>query len=80
MIYPGAKTILDLTYDDGSAVLQLQTPDPLDKVQSWYEAKLQPGKTLRATPGSVIMKTNALTATLVAEDNLTTIVIKKVNR
>lgn len=80
LIYPGAKTILDLTYDDGSAVLQLQTPDPLDKVQPWYETNLKPTKTLRATSGSVIMKNDALTATLVAEDSLTTIVIKKANR
>ena len=80
LIYPGAKTILDLTYDDGSAVLQLQTPDPLDKVQPWYEASLKPTKTLRATSGSVIMKNDALTATLLAEESLTTIVIKKVNR
>jgi hypothetical protein len=80
LIYPGAKTVLDLTYDDGSAVLQLQTPDPLDKVQPWYETNLKPTKTLRATSGSVIMKNDALTATLVAEDSLTTIVIKKANR
>ena len=76
LIYPGARTIVDMG-DSGGAVLQLETPDALDKVSEWYEANLKPTKTLRATSTSVIQKNAKVTVTLVVEDNLTSIVIKQ---
>ena len=77
LFYPGAQTVLDVTHDDSSGVLQLQTPDHLDKVQAWYESALKPTKILRVTSTTVILKNGPVTATLVAEDNTTTIVIKQ---
>jgi len=77
LFYPGAQTVLDVTHDDGSGVLQLQTPDQLNKVQAWYESTLKPTKTLRVTSATVILKNGPVTATIVAEGNTTTIVIKQ---
>jgi hypothetical protein len=76
LIYPGARTIVDMG-DSGGAVLQLETPDALDKVQSWYESNLKPMKTLRVNSTSTILKRDRVTVTLVSEDNLTSIVIKQ---
>jgi zinc-ribbon domain len=78
LIYPGARTIVDMS-DSGGAVLQLETPDSLDKVREWYEANLKPTKTLRVTSTSVIQKNANVTVTLVSEDKLTSIVIKQVH-
>jgi hypothetical protein len=78
LIYPGARTIVDMS-DSGGAVLQLETPDALDKVREWYEANLKPTKTLRVTSTSVIQKNANVTVTLVSEDKLTSIVIKQVH-
>jgi hypothetical protein len=76
LIYPGSRTIVDMS-DSGGAVLQLETPDALDKVRAWYEANLKPTKTLRVTSTSVIQKNANVTVTLVSEDKLTSIVIKQ---
>jgi hypothetical protein len=78
LIYPGSRTIVDMS-DSGGAVLQLETPDALDKVGAWYEANLKPTKTLRVTSTSVIQKKENVTVTLVSEDKLTSIVIKQVH-
>ena len=78
LIYPGSRTIVDMS-DSGGAVLQLETPDALDKVRAWYEANLKPTKTLRVTSTSVIQKNANVTVTLVSEDKLTSIVIKQVH-
>ena len=77
LFYPGAHTVLDVTNDDGSGVLQLQTPDQLEKVQAWYESALKPTKTIRVTSATMILKNGPVTATIVAENNTTTIVIKQ---
>jgi hypothetical protein len=77
LIYPGSRTIVDMS-DSGGAVLQLETPDALENVRSWYEANLKPTKTLRVTSTSVIQKKENVTVTLVSEDKLTSIVIKQV--
>ena len=76
LIYPGARTVVDIG-DSGGAVLQLETNDPLDKVQGWYESNLKPTKTLRVNTTSIILKREKVTVTLVSEDNLTSIVIKQ---
>jgi ribosomal protein L40E len=77
LIYPGSRTVVDVG-DSGGAVLQLETPDALDKVRGWYEVNLKPTKTLRVTSTSVILKNDNVTATLVSENNTTSIVIKQV--
>jgi hypothetical protein len=77
LIYPGSRIILDLANESGGSVLQLQTSDPLDKVQTWYMSNLQPTKILRVTSGTVILRKDNVTATLVTENNTTAIVIKQ---
>jgi len=77
LVYPGSRTIVDMS-DSGGAVLQMETPDALDKVRAWYEANLKPTKTLRVTSTSVIQKNGNVTVTLISEDKLTSIVIKEV--
>ena len=76
LIYPGSRTIVDMS-DSGGAVLQLETPDALEKVRAWYEANLKPTKTLTVTSTSVIQKKENVTVTLVSDDKLTSIVIKQ---
>jgi hypothetical protein len=76
LIYPGSRTVVDVS-DSGGAVLQLETPDALDKVRAWYEGNLKPTKTLRVTSTSVILKNENVTATLVSENSTTSIVIKQ---
>ena len=77
LIYPGSKVIIDLGQDGGGSVMQLETSDPLNKVQTWYISQLQPQKILQATMHSTILRKDNVTATLVGENNSTTIVIKQ---
>ena len=77
LIYPGSRIILDLANEGGGSVLQLQTSDPLDKVQAWYMSNLQPTKILQVTLGTLILRKDNVTATVVADNNTTNIVIKQ---
>jgi len=77
LIYPGSKVILDLGQQNGGSIMQLETSDPLNKVQTWYISQLQPQKILQATIHSTILRKDNVTATLVGENNSTTIVIKQ---
>ncbi len=77
LVYPGGRVILDLSNDGVGSVLQMSTRDPLDKVQSWYVVNLQPTKILQVTSGTVILRKDNVTATLVAEHDTTNIVIKQ---
>jgi len=77
LIYPGSKIVLDISHEGGGSVLQLSTPDPLNKVQPWYVDNLKPDKILQATMSTAILKKDNVTATLVAENNNTIIVIKQ---
>jgi hypothetical protein len=76
LLYPGAKTILDMKYDDGSRAVHLETNDSLGDVENWYQASLKPAKTMRLTPGSVVLKSDNKTVTLVTENNKTSVLIK----
>jgi hypothetical protein len=78
LVYPGSRVILDLGQEGGGSVMQLETSDPLNKVQTWYIAQLQPQKILQATMHSTILRKDNVTATLMSENNSTTIVIKQV--
>jgi len=75
--YPGAQSIVDMTNNDGSRTLQLQTSDPIDQVQSWYQTNLTLTKTVRLTSASVVMKGDKVTVTLANDDNKTVILIKQ---
>lgn len=76
LIYPGAKTVVDITSGDGRA-LQLQTSDSFDRVIAWYETSIKPTKTMRLTSTSVVLKNENVTTTVAAEDGKTNILIKR---
>ncbi len=75
--YPGAQAVIDMTNTDGSRTIQLQTPDSLAKVESWYHNSLKLTKTMRLTSTSYVMKNDKVTVTLATEDNNTNILIKQ---
>jgi hypothetical protein len=56
LIYPGAQTVVDMTNTDGSRTVQLQTKEPLARVENWYQTNLKLSKTVRLTSTSVVMK------------------------
>ena len=76
LVYPGAKTLMDMKYDDGSRAMTLETGDSLGKVEGWYQSSLRPSKVIRLTSGSVVLKNQNTTATLVVDDDKTNILIK----
>jgi hypothetical protein len=76
LVYPGAQTVLDVTSEGGTGVLQLKTTDGIDKVADWYDAKLKPTKTVRVGP-TVVMKSDNVTATIVSDGSGTSILIKQ---
>ena len=77
LIYPGAQTFVDMTNTDGSRTIQLQTKEPLARVESWYQTNLKLSKTVRLTSASVVMKKEKVTITLAEEDGATNILIKQ---
>ena len=77
LIYPGAQTVVDMTNTDGSRTIQLQTKEPLARVESWYQTNLKLSKTVRLTSASVVMKKEKVTITLAEEDGATNILIKQ---
>jgi len=79
LIYPGARTVVDMTSEGGGRALHLQTADPIAKVEAWYQKALKPNKTMRLTSTSVVLKNAKTTATIAAEDNTTNILIKVAN-
>lgn len=76
LIYPGAKTIVDVSSGDGRAI-QLQSGDSLEQVIAWYEKSIKPTKTMRLTSTSVVLKNQNVTATLASEGGKTNILIKR---
>lgn len=79
LIYPGSKTVVDMTSDGGGRALHLQTPDSMAKVEAWYQKALKPEKTMRLTSTSVVLRNDKTTATIATEDNTTNILIKVAN-
>jgi len=77
LVYPGADTLLDVGDSDGSRVLKLRTADPLNLVQHYYETTLQATKTVAVSNTVVIIRNDKVTATLLAEGDKTSILIKQ---
>jgi hypothetical protein len=77
LIYPGSQTVVDMTNTDGSRTTQLQTKEPLARVESWYQTNVKLSKTVRLTSTSVVMKKDKVTITLAEEDGTTNILIKQ---
>ncbi len=79
LVYPGARTILDVTNQNGGRALQLETSDSFKKVEDWYQATLKPQKTVRLTSNSVVLKNENTTATIAVEGDKTNVLIKQAN-
>jgi hypothetical protein len=74
--YPGARTLVNVG-SEGGGVLQMETPDRIEKVSAWYSSTLKPTKTLQLNAATVIMKNDKVTVTMAATDQGTSIVIKQ---
>ena len=84
LIYPGAKTVLKGTGDEGGDFMQLQTSDSFDKVVNWYKEKLKPQSTVEATdpstglPGrSVVLAGKEIAAIITAAGDTTNIMLAR---
>ena len=77
LIYPGATTKVKMSHDVGDRTTQLETPDSLAQVESWYQSKMKVDKTIRLTSNSVVMKNQKVSITLAVENNKTNILIKE---
>jgi hypothetical protein len=76
LIYPGAKTIVDVRTNDGGRALQLETTDSFSDVEAWYQKAINSEKIIRLTPTSTMIKDRKRIATIVADGNKTAIAIK----
>lgn len=78
-IYPGAKTMMDLTRTNGGSLLQLQSTDSFAKVLDWYTAKLNPKSVIKSGGANAILKSDELMAIITAEDVGTNIMLKELD-
>ena len=76
LVYPGARTVVDMTGEGGGRALHLETSDPFSTVEEWYQKELKPHKTMRLTSSSVVLKNDKTTATIASEGAKTSILIK----
>ena len=76
LVYPGARTIVDITGEGGARAVHLETSDPFSTVEEWYQKELKPHKTMRLTSSSVVLKNDKTTATIASEGAKTSILIK----
>ncbi|HVG38282.1 MAG TPA: hypothetical protein VM870_03275, partial [Pyrinomonadaceae bacterium] len=56
LIYPGAKTEIDIRNNDDGQVLQLTTGDSFAKVVNWYETKMKPEERVIMPDQQAILK------------------------
>jgi hypothetical protein len=77
LVYPGAKTTMEITGEDEGGVLQLQTSDSFDKVVDWYTEKLKPKSVIRMKdPTSrVILEAGGMSVIINANGDGTTIML-----
>ena len=76
LIYPGARTVVDITAEGGGRALQLETSDTFSAVEEWYQKALKPQKTMRLTSTSVVLKNEKTIATIASENGKTNILLK----
>jgi hypothetical protein len=77
LVYPNAKTLLDITKTDGH-VLQLRTGDPPDKVVRWYTDKIKPSETVKVPGGNMtILRSEDVRAIITSVGNETDIIIRQ---
>jgi hypothetical protein len=76
LVYPGARKMVDMVNEGGGRAVQLETSDSFEKVDEWYRKAMKPKKVIQLTSGSVVLKNDKTTATIVTENNKTNILIK----
>ena len=72
LIYPGARTMADVTSPTGTGVLQLQTSDDVDKVANWYLEHLKPTSKQRLS-SMVTMTSGNLNVVILSDSGSTDI-------
>ena len=77
LVYPGAKTLLDITQENGR-ILQLLTQDPMSKVADWYTDKLKPDNIVK-TPGgnTTVLRSNDIKVVITSAGPETSITVKQ---
>lgn len=82
LIYPGAKTLMQVTGGSDGNVIQLQTSDSFDKVVDWYKDKLKPEQIIQSNdqntgmPGrSVILPGKEVTAIINSQGDVTNVML-----
>ena len=78
-IYPGAKTMMDLTRANGGSLLQLQSTDSFAKVLDWYTAKLNPKSVIKTGGANAILKSDEVMAIITAAGEGTNIMLKEMD-
>jgi len=76
LLYPGARTVVDIKSEGGGRALQLETSDSFSAVEEWYQKALKPEKTMRLTSTSVVLKNEKTIATIASENGKTNILLK----
>jgi len=76
LIYPSARKIMDVVADGGGRAVTLETSESFEKVDEWYRSTLKPEKVVQLTAGSVVMKNERITATIIGDNEKTLILLK----
>jgi hypothetical protein len=76
LIYPSARKIMDVVADGGGRAVTLETSESFEKVDEWYRSTLKPEKVVQLTTGSVVMKNEKITATIIGDNEKTLILLK----
>jgi len=76
LIYPSARKTMDVVADGGGRAVTLETSESFEKVDEWYRATLKPEKVVHLTAGSVVMKNEKITATIIGDNDKTLILLK----
>jgi hypothetical protein len=77
LIYPGAKTTLEMESEEGGSMLQLQSKDAYEKVLDWYLEKLKP-KNIKRLPGPMaVLNSDKLVAIINGGNGDTSIILKR---
>jgi hypothetical protein len=67
---------MDVIADGGGSAVTLETSESFEKVDEWYRSTLKPEKVVRLTAGSVVMKNEKITATIIGDNEKTLILLK----
>ena len=83
LLYPGARTTMEITNPAEGNMLQLQTSDSFDKVVNWYTEKLKPKSFVRQQNEqgrSVVLANEGMAVIITATGTGTTIMLTQGDR